>query len=108
MRRCEASYVVVPSLWPTELANGLLVAERKKRIDPYGALALLRRLEVFDIRIEPASVSQQHSVIDLARRERLTVYDASYLDLAMRRLLPIATLDAALIKAAAAYEVAVV
>ena len=106
LRRCEDGYVLVPALWPTEIANGLLVAERRRRIESSLLSEFLQRVEQLNIRIESASVSQA-LVIELARREHLTVYDASYLDLARRRSLPLATLDTALAKAAGALGVTV-
>lgn len=96
----------VPRPWWFEVRNLLLVAERRNRIDAMqmrAALALLDEIPV-DIDHEPES----DAIIDLARKHRLTVYDAAYLELARRKSLPLATLNAALISAANAEQVALV
>ena len=83
-----------------EVGNVLLVAERKKRIsqaDSARFIALLRDLPIV-IEQEPSDV-MFGEILALAREHRLSTYDASYLDLAMRKGLPIATLDNSLIAA---------
>lgn len=94
---------VVPPLWFLECANGLAMAERRGRIDSAGiaqAIALLRRLPLM---VDEAAPSRAlDAVLDLARAHRLTTYDAGYLDLALRRGLPLATDDAPLRAAAGA------
>ena len=93
----------VPSLWPLEALNGLLIAERRRRINT----GLRRRLADF-LRELPITIDTETTdwawtaTVELAERLRLSVYDASYLELAMRRKLPLATLDKDLIKAAKA------
>ncbi len=87
----------VPALWLSEVANGLVMGERRGRIARKAveeALALLRGLS-FVIDHAP-SETVLGPVLAIARQERLTVYDASYLELAIRRHLPLATLDKAL------------
>ena len=90
-----------PSLWPLEAMNGLLVAERKRRIQ-----AGLRRRYAEFLRALPVTLdaeTTEHAwtiTAELAERYHLSVYDASYLELAQRRKLPLATLDRDLIKAA--------
>jgi len=85
---------LVPPIWPFEVANVLLVAERRKRLaraDAFRFLALLRAL--------PISVDQQpgdqalNDVLALAREQKLSAYDAAYLELALRRGCALATLD---------------
>ncbi len=94
---------VVPALWFLECTNGLAMAERRGRIDGTGlvtAVALLRRLPLV---VDDAAPSRAlDAVLDLARTHRLTTYDAGYLDLALRRGLPLATSDALLRAAATA------
>jgi predicted nucleic acid-binding protein len=94
---------VVPALWFLECTNGLAMAERRGRIDGAGivqAIALLRRLPLV---VDDAAPSRAlGAVLDLARAHRLTTYDAGYLDLAIRRGLPLATGDAPLRAAAGA------
>jgi len=97
----EVFTAFVPSIWALEVGNVLLVAERKKRIslaDSARFIALLRDLPIV-IEQEPPDV-MFGEVLPLAREHHLSTYDASYLDLAMRRGLPLATLDNGLIAAA--------
>ncbi len=96
----------VPSIWPLEVANVLLVAERKKRIsnaDSGHFIALLSQLPIEVITSEPVHVF--HETLSLAREHKLSSYDASYLELAIRLGLPIASLDSALIRAAESIKV---
>ncbi|MDZ5645967.1 type II toxin-antitoxin system VapC family toxin [Nitrospirillum sp. BR 11828] len=96
--RLTTDPAVVPSLWWFEIRNMLLVNERRRRLDETQttrALALLAQLP-FRIDTSPDSTS----VMRLARQHRLTAYDAAYLELAQRLVLPLATLDDALASAA--------
>ncbi len=93
---------VVPGLWHTETAHLLLVAERRGRIGAATSAALLELLGGLGIETDDAPSRTLGPVLDLAREQGLTVYDATYLDLALRRRLPLATHDAALIRAAQA------
>ena len=93
--------LVVPSLWPFEVANSLLVLLRRKKIvaeDRDRALGALRRLPLVvddeGIRLALGKISE------LAAEHGLSVYDATYLELALRRKLPLASRDDALCKAA--------
>lgn len=98
---------VVPALWFLECTNGLAMAGRRGRIDDSGiarAIDLLRRLPLVVDDTAPSRAFD--AVLDLARTHRLTAYDASYLDLALRRGLPLATGDAPLRAAASAAGVA--
>lgn len=84
----------VPALWPVEITNVLGIAERRGRLTPdgvVGALTLLRSLPL-DVAGPPA-LSEAGGVLDLMRRHRLTAYDATYLELAIRLRLPLATKD---------------
>jgi predicted nucleic acid-binding protein len=99
--RLEESTGFVPSIWPLEVCNVLLVAERKKRISEAGStrfLALLAELPVIVEQETPERMIRE--IFALARKHKLSSYDASYLDLAMRKGLPIATLDKNLLAAA--------
>ena len=92
--RLEVSTAVVPSIWPLEVGNVLLVAERKKRLseaDSTRFIVLLAELPII-IEQEPPE-RMMKDILALAREHQLSTYDASYLDLAMRKGLPIATLD---------------
>ena len=95
------STAMAPSLWPVELANALAMGERRKRItrsDTTRFLALIAALPI-DIDSE-TSARALDFVLPLARAFSLTAYDATYLDLAMREGLTLATLDVELRKAA--------
>jgi predicted nucleic acid-binding protein len=90
-----------PSLWPLEALNGLLTAERKKRLDARRRHRLAGFLRALPITVDQETADQAWTAtIRLAERYRLSVYDAAYLELAQRRKLPLATLDHELIKAA--------
>lgn len=91
----------VPSLWALETANALVVAERKRRITPAECGKFLDFLRRLDLAVDSQTSSQAFAdTLYLARRHSLSVYDASYLELALRRAIPLATLDKALIAAA--------
>jgi len=89
---------VVPSLWWFELRNILVVNERKKRITEPDTAIFLRGISSLPIRIDRDP--QEAGVLRLARTHRLTVYDAAYLELALRERIPLATLDKSLSAAA--------
>jgi predicted nucleic acid-binding protein len=85
---------VVPALWRLEVANSLTVAIRRGRVDVDFRRAALSDLALLDITIDQQTDSQAWGeTLHLADRFRLTVYDAAYLELAHRRVLPLATLD---------------
>jgi predicted nucleic acid-binding protein len=97
----EVSTGFVPSIWPLEVCNVLLAAERKRRIGEAGSarfIALLAELPIIVEQEPPERMIKE--IYALAREHKLSSYDASYLDLAMRKGLPIATLDKNLIAAA--------
>ena len=99
--RFEQEQAEVPSLWHLELANALALAERKRRITPARSsefTALVAALPI--VTDAETSTRALNTVLDLARRERLSAYDASYLELAMRRGVPLATTDRELARAA--------
>lgn len=84
----------VPSLWRLEIANTLIVGERRKRSTEAQAAAFIARLELLPIVIDDETDARAWSeTIRLARTHTLSAYDAAYLELAMRRGLPIASLD---------------
>jgi len=96
----------VPTLWPLEVANVLLVGERRKRITPADTAAFLALLGTFPITVDDETTVRAWSeTLSLARAQGLSVYDAAYLELAMRRGLPLATLDDKLKAAAQAVGV---
>ena len=84
----------VPALWHLELGNVLLGAKRKRRIDRAGIEKFLSALDVYDIEVDPETMSVAWSrTLALAESFGLSVYDAAYLELALRRGLPLASLD---------------
>jgi predicted nucleic acid-binding protein len=96
----EEDQAVVPAIWPLEVVNVLLVAERKRRLSKADTVRLLVLLRSLPIRVEMETSERiMGEILALARETGLSSYDASYLDLAMRRNLPIATLDKGLRRA---------
>ncbi len=98
--RMETDEAVVPSLWWFEIRNILVVNERRKRITESDTAGFLRNLAALRIRVDRES--EDPVVLKLARTHRLSVYDAAYLELALREAIPLATLDAQLRAAARA------
>jgi predicted nucleic acid-binding protein len=99
---------LVPALWRLEVANSLTMAVRKRRIDPDFRRAALADLALLDITTDQQTDSYAWTdTVDLADHFNLTVYDAAYLELARRKLLPLATLDQELQTAATAIGVTV-
>ncbi len=95
------SEVWVPSLWCPELVSALVNAERRKRMTGEQRRAVLKNADGLPLRID----HEMPSIVELnelAASHDLTPYDAVYFELARRRKLPLATLDAALVKAARA------
>lgn len=84
-----------------EFANALLVAERRKRISESDAVRLKELILGIPITVVAESAGRVFSHIHpLARRQGISCYDASYLDLAMREAVPLATVDSVLREAA--------
>ena len=96
----------VPTLWPLEVANALLVGERRQRMTPADTAQFLSLLGTFPITLDDQTTARAWvETLSLARARNLSVYDAAYLELSMRRGLPLATLDARLKAAAIAVGV---
>ena len=88
-------------LWPLEALNGLFAAERRRRLDAAKRATLAAFLRELPIRLDTETADQAwEETARLAEKFRLTIYDASYLELAQRRKLPLASLDKDLRKAA--------
>jgi predicted nucleic acid-binding protein len=95
---------IVPSLFWYEIRNILVVNERRGRIEPAQSAQFLADVDpLTDVDLGPVETD----VLALARTHNLTVYDASYLELASRLGLPLCTLDTQLIQAAPKIGVAV-
>jgi predicted nucleic acid-binding protein len=90
-----------PTLFPLEFGNALLAAERRGRIARDRLDALVERIATLPLALAPAaSLATLPGLLTLARQERLTIYDATYLALAFELGLPLATRDGALATAA--------
>jgi predicted nucleic acid-binding protein len=99
--RNPKAHAEVPVTWSLEIANVLARAEAGAIVTEAQSEAFLEMLSNLPIRADAETFA--HAMTDtlhLARRYRLSAYDASYLELALRTGLPIATLDVDLAKAA--------
>jgi predicted nucleic acid-binding protein len=93
--------LVVPALWPLEVANALTVLRRRRKLTPdeaQAAIAIIRELPAV-IDHEAAAIALTR-LVDLASEHELTVYDATYIELAVRKRLPLASNDARMKEAA--------
>jgi predicted nucleic acid-binding protein len=101
--------LVVPVHWSGEVANGLLMAERRKRLTPETSNGLIARMADLDIIIDDEGIAAMFErILPLARLHTLTVYDAAYLELAERTGLELATFDRTLQSAAESIGVKVI
>ena len=92
---------IVPALWPLEVANALLMGERRKRSSQVDTVAWMGFLSALPITVDTEAATRAFGdIANLARTHRLTVYDATYLELAMRLGVGLATLDKELATAA--------
>jgi len=98
--RANSGGFVVPPLWHLEVANILVGSERRGRATPLQVQSAFALLEKFKVETDERGGDRLSDAIGLARHHRLTVYDATYLELAIRRNAPLATLDKALVTAA--------
>jgi predicted nucleic acid-binding protein len=106
LHRVAQAGAVVPGLWRLEVGNGLQAAVRRRRIDTAYRDVSLADLRSLPIAIDPETVTHAWSeTLRLSDRFDLTLYDAAYLELALRRDLPLATLDRDLEEAARAENV---
>lgn len=97
----ETGGAVVPVTWGLEVANVIARAEAKKLVTVARSKEFLELLGGVSIEADPGTFTHVlTSTLQLARRYNLSAYDASYLELAIRRGLPLATLDEDLRKAA--------
>jgi len=104
----EHFIAIVPSIWPLEIGNVLLVAERKKRLSVADSTRFIALLSELPITVDQESPERMiKEIFALAREYRLSTYDASYLDLAMKKSIPIATLDNRLLTAAKQSKVSI-
>lgn len=98
----QGGRALVPVLWQSEIANGFIIAERRKILTSSDTAQILQRFDTIFaqsivIKSEPVSIRR---IVAIGRQFTLTAYDAVYLDLAIEEQLPIATLDRGLAQAA--------
>lgn len=99
---------LVPAIWPFEVANVLLVAERRDRLTEAQTARFAQLLHELPVEVEGADIARiLGAVLSVGRAHRLSAYDAAYLELATRRGLALATQDNRLRKAAAAAGVTI-
>lgn len=95
------SKAIVPELWSIEVGNVLWVAEKKQKITPYQTTLYKNLLQELPIETDKNTSNLALSrIIELAREYKITVYDACYLELALRFSCPVATFDNELRQAA--------
>lgn len=88
----KKSVAYVPAFWQLEVANAFLMAEKKKRVSQANLVQAIAEIKLLPIEIaqdEPDAIG----LINLARRYNLSIYDATYLDLAMQFRMPLASKD---------------
>lgn len=91
----------VPALWMLEFSNALFAAERRRRISASERAQIIGQASLHTLNVDTIAMSLRQAD-ELSVQHNLTPYDAAYFELARRRKLPLATLDAALVKAARA------
>lgn len=97
----KADEALVPGLWGLEVANVLARAESAGLVSEARSETFIGMLQKLDISVDPATPAHAlAATLQLARRHKLSAYDAAYLELALRTGLPLATLDEKLLKAA--------
>lgn len=97
----EGHSVLVPAVWALEVTNAIVVAERRKRISQPEIGRFVELLGGLTINEESLPVAANvSSILPLAREYRLSAYDASYLEVALRHGVLLATLDSGLEKVA--------
>ena len=106
--RLEQDSASVPGIWPLEVGNALLVAQRRGRIKDDELARLIGALEGLPIEVDQeAARPSLLTIVAFAKKLGLTTYDASYVELACRQAVPLATLDERLRAACAAMQVPV-
>ena len=105
----DEGLVVVPVHWFAEVANGMLMGERRQRSRPEDTGRFAERLRLLDIEVDAIAPEEfVDRILPLARAYGLTTYDTAYLELAGRRGLSLASLDTKLNDAARRVGVALV
>jgi predicted nucleic acid-binding protein len=109
LRRLAAGEeAIVPAHWPLEVLSALIQGKRRKRIDDLGIEQFIRDIASFHITVEQNSaIADMGDLKKLSDEHTLTAYDAAYLELARKNAVPLATLDAALVRACVKAQTAV-
>lgn len=103
----ENQTIIVPAIWPVEITNGMLVGQRRKRIQQPDVRRFAELLKGLQVTLDTQSVADSLSnILPLAQDYGLSAYDAAYLDVAVRHEITLATLDADLQRAAIAMGIA--
>ena len=101
LKKLTTREAVVPAIWPLEVANVLLVGERRKRLTKAASSRFVELLQALPIAIDMQATSRAFGeIMSVARSLSISAYDAAYVELAMREGLSLATLDDRLSKAA--------
>ena len=97
LQALDKHIAVVPAIWAVEVTNALVIGERRNRLRQPEVTRFVELLKALNIVQDAQLVADTLSgIFPLAQRYKLSAYDATYLDLAVRRQLPLATLDAAI------------
>jgi predicted nucleic acid-binding protein len=97
----QGSIAFTPALWRWEVANVLLTAERRKRITPDESHQHLSSLQSLPVELDDNAWREAwNASLLLARKHQLSLHDAAYLELAIRKAVPLGSLDTDLRKAA--------
>jgi predicted nucleic acid-binding protein len=106
VRALAKETALVPAMWSLEVAAVLLKREREGRLSKKEVDELLERWNMMPVKVDTTGVATTFTdTVSLARKHHIAVYDASYLELARRHRLPIATFDSGLREAAKREEV---
>jgi len=109
LEQMETMIAIVPAIWPLEVGNVLLVAERRGQLSEADSSRFLSMLANLPIQSEIETRQRAMSdILFLAREYKLSTYDASYLDLAMREGVPLASLNKGLRRVATQCQVSLV
>lgn len=101
LARVRREQIVVPSLWPVELANVMIVRQRRGAMTAAQIHAALQRIQRLGVSVDGEPVAPEN-LFAVGERHGLSAYDAAYLELAQRRGIPLATGDVGLKRAACA------
>jgi predicted nucleic acid-binding protein len=94
LEKLDTDFAYVPALWPLDVGNILVSAVRKKRIKYAEMIDFLELINSLNIIIDHETAAKGfHEILLLAHNQELTTYDATYLELALRRGLPLASKD---------------